>query len=77
MCSSLFLGSLISLSESSGVSRVAFNKDSKFFYKSFESAAFDPIVIMTKFYPLIINYALKKGLDPDKPRYLTKITQTY
>ena len=37
----------------------------------------DPIIIMTKFYPWIINYAFNKGLDPDNPKYLTKITQTY
>ena len=38
---------------------------------------FDSIVIMTKFYPWIVKYAQKKGLDPDKPRYLTKVTETF
>ena len=38
---------------------------------------FDSIVIMTKFYPWIVQYAQKKGLDPDKPRYLTKVTETF
>ena len=37
----------------------------------------DSIQIMTKFYPWIINYALNKNLNPDKPRYLRKVTQTY
>ncbi len=53
------------------------NKNSKFFYPSFKLSALDPIVIMTKFYPWIVKYSFKKGLDPDNPRYLTKITQTY
>ena len=35
--------------------------------KSFELTDLDPIIIMSKFYPWIINYALKKGLNPDKP----------
>jgi len=57
-----------------GISHI--NK-SEFFYKSFTLSDLDPIVIMTKFYPWIIKYSLIKGLNPDKPRYLTKITQTY
>jgi len=32
---------------------------------------------MSKFYPWIIRYTIKKGLNPDKPRYLTKVTQTF
>ena len=36
----------------------------------------DPIVIMAKFYPWIIEYTRAKGLNPDKPRYLSKITKT-
>tara|TARA_B100001123_G_scaffold295477_1_gene329454 strand:+ start:574 stop:726 length:153 start_codon:yes stop_codon:yes gene_type:complete len=35
------------------------------------------VIIMTKFYTWIICYALNKGLDSDKPRNLTKVTQTY
>ena len=53
------------------------NNNSNFFYPSFESSELDPIIIMTKFYPWVANYSFKKGLDPDNPRYLTKITQTY
>jgi len=54
------------------------NKKSKdFFYPSNQITEFDSIVIMTKFYPWIVRYAQKKGLDPDKPRYLTKVTQTF
>jgi glucosamine--fructose-6-phosphate aminotransferase (isomerizing) len=48
-----------------------------FYYPSNQITEFDSIVIMTKFYPWIVRYAQKKGLDPDKPRYLTKVTQTY
>jgi len=48
-----------------------------FFFPSNQIIEFDSIVIMTKFYPWIVRYAQKKGLDPDKPRYLTKVTQTY
>ena len=48
-----------------------------FFFPSNQIMEFDSIVIMTKFYPWIIKYAQKKGLDPDKPRYLTKITETF
>ena len=48
-----------------------------FYYPSNQITEFDSIVIMSKFYPWIVRYAQKKGLDPDKPRYLTKVTQTY
>ena len=37
----------------------------------------DPIIVLSKFYPWIVNYSFKKGLDPDNPRYLTKVTQTF
>ncbi len=57
--------------------QISFNKDAAFSYKTFELNDFDPIIIMTKFYPWIINYSFCKGLNPDKPRYLTKVTQTY
>ena len=33
----------------------------------------DPIIVLSKFYPWIINYSFEKGLDPDNPRYLTKL----
>ena len=58
---------------------ISFNKNNnlKFFYPSFKLSELDPIVIMAKFYPWVVNYSFKKGLDPDNPRYLTKITQTY
>ena len=51
--------------------------DHSFFYPRNKITELDSIVLMTKFYPWIINYSLSKGLNPDKPRYLTKITQTY
>ena len=53
------------------------NQPKSFFYPSNEITEFDSIVIMTKFYPWIVRYAQKKGLDPDNPRYLTKVTQTF
>ena len=53
------------------------NSNTSFYYKSYEIAEFDSIVIMTKFYPWIVRYAQLKGLDPDNPRYLTKVTQTF
>tara|TARA_Y100001970_G_C14153525_1_gene814136 strand:+ start:52 stop:1080 length:1029 start_codon:yes stop_codon:yes gene_type:complete len=56
---------------------ISYENDSTFEYKSFELTDLDPIIIMSKFYPWIINYSFKKGLNPDKPRYLTKVTQTY
>ena len=56
---------------------ISFNKNSTFYYNSFIITELDPIIIMTKFYPWIINYTINKGLNPDKPRYLTKVTQTF
>ena len=54
------------------------NKGSKnFFFPSNQITELDSIVLMTKFYPWIVRYAQKKGLDPDKPRYLTKVTETF
>ena len=47
------------------------------FYNSFELEVLDPIIILTKFYPWIVNYSIEKGLDPDNPRYLTKVTKTF
>ena len=47
------------------------------FYNSFQLEVLDPIIILTKFYPWIINYSIEKGLDPDNPRYLTKVTKTF
>ncbi len=47
------------------------------FYKSYELTVLDPIIILSKFYPFIINYSIEKGLDPDNPRYLTKVTKTF
>ena len=56
---------------------ISFNRKSTFYYNPFTVTELDPIIIMTKFYPWIINYTINKGLDPDKPRYLTKVTQTF
>ena len=55
------------------------NNESKtsFFYPPNKITELDSVVMMTKFYPWIVRYAQLKGLDPDKPRYLTKVTQTF
>ena len=46
-------------------------------YTSMNYPELDSIIIMSKFYPWIIKYSMCKGLDPETPRYLTKVTQTY
>ena len=58
---------------------ISYNQESKntLFYKTFELKVLDPIIILTKFYPWIVNYSIHKGLDPDNPRYLTKVTKTF
>ena len=54
------------------------DKDNKnLFYNSYEFIELDPIIILSKFYPWIVKYSIEKGLDPDKPRYLTKVTKTF
>ena len=58
---------------------ISYNFDNKntLFYNSFDLEVLDPIIILTKFYPWIVNYSINKGLDPDNPRYLTKVTKTF
>ena len=46
-------------------------------YDSYEFYEMDPIIVLSKFYPWIVRYSILKGLDPDNPRYLTKVTKTY
>ena len=46
-------------------------------FKTLNYPELDSIIIMSKFYPWIIKYSMLKNLDPDKPRYLTKITSTF
>ena len=53
------------------------NVKSKFFYPSNKISELDSIILMSKFYPWIIRYTIAKGLNPDEPRYLTKVTQTF
>ena len=50
---------------------------SDFFYSSNKISELDSIILMSKFYPWIIRYTMKKGLNPDEPRYLTKVTKTF
>ena len=54
------------------------NDDQKFNFKfdTLKVAEIDSILLMSKFYPMIIKYSILKGLNPDKPRYLSKITKT-
>ena len=51
--------------------------NSDFVYQSLNSAELDSIILMTKLYPWMIKYSKLKGLDPDNPRYLTKVTRTF
>jgi len=46
-------------------------------YNSINIPEIDSLLIMAKFYPWIIKYTILKGMDPDKPRYLSKITNTF
>jgi hypothetical protein len=54
-----------------------FNNKDNFYSGISPVSCLDPIAIMSKFYPWIIKYAFLKGLDPDKPRYLKKVTDTF
>ena len=53
------------------------NVKSDFFYPSNKLLELDSVILMSKFYPWIIRYTISKGLNPDEPRYLTKVTQTF
>ena len=55
----------------------ALEKDrNNFHFNTTEIAEIDSILLMSKFYPMIIKYSILKGINPDKPRYLSKITKT-
>ena len=55
----------------------SFEKDrGSFHFNTTEIAEIDSILLMSKFYPMIIKYSMLKGINPDKPRYLSKITKT-
>ena len=55
----------------------SFEKDrNNFHFNTTEIAEIDSILLMSKFYPMIIKYSMLKGINPDKPRYLSKITKT-
>ena len=51
-------------------------QNAAFKYKSINSAELDSIILMAKLYPWMIKYSMSKGLDPNNPRYLTKVTNT-
>ena len=52
------------------------DKNSDFRYLSTKIPEIDSILIMSKFYPMIIKYAFDKGIDADFPSYLSKVTKT-
>ena len=52
------------------------DKNTDFRFLSTKIPEIDSILIMSKFYPMIIKYSMLKGINPDKPRYLSKITKT-
>jgi len=55
----------------------SFEKDrNNFHFNSTKIVEIDSILLMSKFYPMIIKYSMLKGINPDKPRYLSKITKT-
>ena len=53
------------------------NTNTKLRYNTSEMIELDPIIVLSKFYPWGVNYSFEKGLDPDNPRYLTKVTKTF
>jgi glucosamine--fructose-6-phosphate aminotransferase (isomerizing) len=56
---------------------ITYQSNASLNYSSMNHPELDSIIIMSKFYPWIIKYSMYKGLNPDNPRYLTKVTQTY
>ncbi|MBC3385614.1 SIS domain-containing protein [Pseudomonas sp. SWRI12] len=42
-----------------------------------EHPALDPILAIQSFYRMAANLAVARGLDPDQPRYLSKVTRTH
>ena len=54
-----------------------FQYTNRLLYKKNKSPELDSLIVMAKFYPWIIQYSLAKGMDPDNPRYLSKITKTF
>jgi len=46
-------------------------------FKKNKCSELDPLIVMSKFYPWIIQYSLSKGMNPDSPRYLSKVTKTF
>ena len=51
-------------------------KNSNLIFQTLNCPELDSIIIMSKFYPWVIKYSKLKNLDPDNPRYLTKVTHT-
>jgi glucosamine--fructose-6-phosphate aminotransferase (isomerizing) len=56
---------------------ITYESNTNLSYSSLNQPELDSIIIMSKFYPWIIKYSMYKGLNPDNPRYLTKVTHTY
>jgi glucosamine--fructose-6-phosphate aminotransferase (isomerizing) len=39
--------------------------------------ALDPIAAIQSFYPMVEALAQARGMDPDQPRHLAKVTRTH
>ncbi len=46
-------------------------------YTNCSSDIIAPILALQKFYQFVAQVSVKKGLNPDKPNYLNKVTKTY
>ncbi len=46
-------------------------------YTNTDSSILSPILALQKFYQFTAQIAVTKGLNPDKPNYLNKVTKTY
>ena len=52
------------------------DKNTDFRFLSIKIPEIDSILLMSKFYPMIIKYDFNIGIDADFPRYLSKIIRT-
>ena len=41
------------------------------------AADLDPISVVQSFYPMVEAISRARGLDPDRPKYLAKVTKTH
>ncbi|MDY6820179.1 MAG: SIS domain-containing protein [Deferribacterota bacterium] len=59
-------------------SRDSFQVDEKYSHilKSVNEPEVDPLILITFFYRIVYKIAVEKGLDPDNPPFITKVTNT-